>query len=112
MWVLSVTAPASSCVLADHSWSGLSGPDTDADATHSQGPPGQDLCNALGERLQVAKLIHKHSYWQNRMQDMTLLFHCVGWEGVGGVLFCLGQIYPFYCVFFFGNGMTVTGSVF
>lgn len=43
----------SSCVLADHSWSGLSGPDTDADATHSQGPPGQDLCNALGERLQV-----------------------------------------------------------
>lgn len=50
----SVRADASSCVLADHSWSGLSGPDTDADATHSQGPPGQDLCNALGKRLQVA----------------------------------------------------------
>lgn len=44
---------SSSRVLADHSWSGLGGPDTDANAAHSQGPPGQDLCNALGERLQV-----------------------------------------------------------
>lgn len=53
--VCSVTADTSSCVLADHSWSGLSGPDTDADAAHSQGPPGQDLCNALGQRLEVGK---------------------------------------------------------
>lgn len=48
-----VASDVSSCVLVDHSWSGLSGPDTDADTTHSQGPPGQDLCNALGKRLQV-----------------------------------------------------------
>lgn len=58
VWALSVTGNTSSCVLADHSWSGLSGPDTDADATHSQGPPGQDLCNALGERLQVELLFY------------------------------------------------------
>lgn len=58
---VSVTAHTSSCVLADHSWSGLSGPDTDADATHSQGPPGQDLCNALGERLQVGNC----SFWSD-----------------------------------------------
>lgn len=64
VWALSVTAGnTSSCVLADHSWSGLSGPDTDADATHSQGPPGQDLCNALGERLQVVLLFYRqHNY--------------------------------------------------
>lgn len=63
----------SSCVLADHSWSGLSGPDTDADATHSQGPPGQDLCNALGERLQVELFFCRQcSYLLRAEQDIIL----------------------------------------
>lgn len=59
---VSVTPNAPSCVLADHSWPGLGGPDTDADTAHTQRPPGQDLCNALGERLQVLVLFSRRLY--------------------------------------------------
>lgn len=71
----SVTANTPSCVLADHSWSGLGGPDTDADTTHTQRPPGQDLCNALGERLKVPLLFCR----QRVRDDVTYLssFSCL-----------------------------------
>ena len=81
---VSVPADAASCVLADHSWSGLSGPDTDADATHSQGPPGQDLCNALGERLQVCVVLQTQLYTSMSSEQerkytswSDLCFYCV-----------------------------------
>lgn len=69
-----VCGPANtpSCVLADHSWSGLGGPDTDADTTHPQRPPGQDLCNALGERLQVLLLFCRRL--AQRMLNICVVF--------------------------------------
>ncbi|XP_048372933.1 guanine nucleotide-binding protein G(I)/G(S)/G(T) subunit beta-2 isoform X1 [Sphaerodactylus townsendi] len=38
----------------DHSWARPSWPDPDADEAHVTGPPGKNLCHALGDRLQAA----------------------------------------------------------